>query len=803
MVGLIILLILIPFVLIILLATILNRTGEQKRLLESLYDRLKQLSQEVADLTKELKDQKGVTLIKPVIKEKPEEKIVPVIPKATPAAEKEETVIEEKKPAVPEPVLAEPAWIESPIAEKEIPVSIPTPVKQERSKEKNTDIEKFIGENLANKIGIAVLVLGIAFFVKYAIDKNWIREAGRVIIGLVSGGILIGLAHMIRNSYRSFSSVLVGGGLSVFYFTIAFAFHEYHLIGQTPAFVIMVIISGLGVLLSLFYNRQELAILATIGGFITPFLVSTGRENYIALFTYLCILNTGLMVLSWFKRWPAINSIALFFTTIIYSGWLIKRTIFEEPATFPYKDAFLFATLFYLLFVAMNIINSIRLKNKFTAFDFIIVLSTNFLYYAAGMIVLSYREGYDYKGSFTLSLGIVNLLLAIIFYRKKSVDRNFVSLLIGLALTFISLAVAIQFRGDHIVLFWAAEAVILYWLYQRSKINLLKIASLVVMILMLGSLVLNWTQVYMYNEKLLPVIFNKGFVTTLAASVALFLYYWLLKKEKATDYLKEFSMRSARKMVLIVAVSAAYLAGVLEIFYQFSTRYSQGPVYIIYLQSYSFAFAILLLWMFRRDNHQPLMKFLFSGFCFVLYVISLSASYDVSMSLLTTGKKGLFLAHWIAAGLLLWLMYDLIVFFFKDNNKQWESYKSSFTWIATTGIVFVLSAEMYHVNLWINYRNDSDWLWWENLYYKAGLSILWGLCSFGMMWLGMKYRFRTLRIISLTLFSITLVKLFVFDIRKIPPGGKIAAFILLGILLLAVSFMYQRLKKIIIDNIAD
>jgi uncharacterized membrane protein len=68
------------------------------------------------------------------------------------------------------------------------------------------------------------------------------------------------------------------------------------------------------------------------------------------------------------------------------------------------------------------------------------------------------------------------------------------------------------------------------------------------------------------------------------------------------------------------------------------------------------------------------------------------------------------------------------------------------------------------------------------------------------MWLGMQYKFRPLRIISLSLFTLTLVKLFAYDIRNIPPGGKIAAFILLGVLLLTVSFMYQRLKKIIIDD---
>jgi uncharacterized membrane protein len=68
------------------------------------------------------------------------------------------------------------------------------------------------------------------------------------------------------------------------------------------------------------------------------------------------------------------------------------------------------------------------------------------------------------------------------------------------------------------------------------------------------------------------------------------------------------------------------------------------------------------------------------------------------------------------------------------------------------------------------------------------------------MWLGMKKNFRPLRIISLSLFTVTLLKLFFYDIINIPPGGKIAAFILLGVLLLVISFMYQRLKKIIIDN---
>jgi len=207
----------------------------------------------------------------------------------------------------------------------------------------NPDIEKFIGENLVNKIGIAVLVLGIAFFVKYAIDQEWINKVGRVCIGLFCGIILTGLAHRLRKNYHSFSSVLIGGGLTVFYFTIAFAFHQYQLISQSAAFGSMVIITVFAVLLSVLYNRIELGMLATIGGFITPFLVSTGEGNYVVLFTYLCILNAGLIILAYYKRWRILNFIAFVFTWIIYLLWIFTQ---RGGVIFPYRGAFIFAAVF-------------------------------------------------------------------------------------------------------------------------------------------------------------------------------------------------------------------------------------------------------------------------------------------------------------------------------------------------------------------------------------------------------------------------------------------------------------------------
>jgi uncharacterized membrane protein len=708
----------------------------------------------------------------------------------------------------PEAIKEEPIKEESLVFSNEMNQSVEqVPVNKQKSKSlwdtdfaKKTDWEKFIGENLANKIGIAILVLGISFFVKFAIDKDWIKEAGRVVIGLASGGILIGLAHYTRNKYRSFSSVLVGGGITVFYFTIAFAFHEYHLLSQQAAFLIMVVITAFAVLLSLLYNRIELAILATIGGYLTPFLVSTGENNYVALFTYLAILNTGLLVLSWFKQWKPINIIALVATIIIFSGWLTDNVIIDRGPE-AYRKGILFATIFYFQFLAMNIINNLRTGQKFGALDFTILLAINLFYFSSGMIMLEKVGLKDYEGLFTASLGVINLALAWTFFKRKQTDRNFIFLLIGLTLTYISLSAPIQLEGNYITLFWTAEAVVLFWLFQRSRISILKVSVLILIFLMLVSLIMDWSQIYTtWSTTILPIIANKGFITTLVAAIGLGIIYKMMKKEADTYFLPGVTTKVISGIIFTGTILLLYATGAWEINYQFRTRLPGIDLYYIYGQLYIFLFIFILLQFSKKRSYFGLFKVVASILAVLIYLVGVKITNQVSIDILIEGEHHFhFIAHWVSAAILIWLLYDLIAHF-RRRPEIMKDYGNAFTWLTCISLVTVLSVELYYVFMWTNYHKQASWYYWENLFYRAALSILWGLCSFAMMWLGMKHGFKTLRIISLSLFTITLLKLFMYDIVNIPPGGKIAAFILLGILLLIISFMYQRLKKIIIDD---
>lgn len=449
--------------------------------------------------------------------------------------------IEMKKESASETVIMERREVPLPEIKKPEPIVTKRPVVQSqqtvlkspepRKSRQGTDFEKFIGENLISKIGILILVLGVGFFVKYAIDKDWINEYGRTAIGLLTGGVLIGVAHYMRKQYKTFSSLLTGGGIAVFYLTIAIAFHQYQLFSQAAAFIILVVITLFSVVLSLLYDKKELAIFSQIGGYAAPFMVVTGEGNYVVLFTYILILNSGLIVLSYFKRWHILNLLAFIFTMVIYSGWLGKT--WWDNHNPPYLGAFIFASLFYLVFFLVNVLNNLKERKPFKGIEITMIISNNLFYFLSGLYILHlYHEGI-FKGLFTVLIGLYNFGWVIYLYKKQQIDKNFIFLLIGLVMSFISIAVPIQLNGHSITLFWTAEFVILLWLAQKSKIKILKIGHIMVLTLAMISLIMDWGKQYDYydSQESLPIVINQIFVTGVVALTGLVLTVSFLRKE--------------------------------------------------------------------------------------------------------------------------------------------------------------------------------------------------------------------------------------------------------------------------------
>nr|WP_315145732.1 DUF2339 domain-containing protein [uncultured Flavobacterium sp.] len=702
----------------------------------------------------------------------------------------------------------------------------PTKTFWENFRENNPDLEKFIGENLINKIGILILVLGISYFVKYAIDKDWINEPARVGIGMLSGALIMGIAHKLRKKYAAFSSVFVAGAIAVFYFTIGIAFHSYHLFGQTTAFIIMVGITVFSCLISLSYDRKELAVLSLIGGFAVPFMVSTGQGNYLTLFTYILILNIGILALAYYKKWGIINILSYVFTIILFGSWLFKDLDEKTPH---YLGALAFGFAFYSVFIGINIINNVRTKGLFSPIELSILASNTFLFYGVGMVVLTQFHP-EFKGLFTAAIGVLNFGYAWFLYKKFGLDKTAVYLLVGLTLTFITLAIPIQFEGNYITLFWAAEAVMLMWLGQKSKITYYRFASIIVHTLMIGSLLMDWLAIYR-TESNLNILFNKICITGIFAVASLFAVCFLLKNEE--EELEQFGFifnpKKYRHALRFTGLIMSYFVGLFEVSFQADTRIigvnSAATLPIVYHLVFSAALFYGLCKSKNRASYQLASLIAVVNIVLFAFWFSNYAFYEHGRYITTgTYQRIGFYLHYISLFITLYFGYKL--YQINKENPVFELFQKKFiVWIAAFFIIYIASTElMLHGLVLSNSPVTTQDIQSSNLYHapnetpdneqvannlmqqtrtqiiKTGFPILWGILAFIFLIIGIRKRIKNLRIIALALLGLTILKLFLFDISNASETGKIIAFILLGILILIISFVYQKIKVLVQDD---
>jgi uncharacterized membrane protein len=210
-------------------------------------------------------------------------------------------------------------------------------------------LETRIGARWLLYAALASLILGVAFFVKFAFDNAWVTPAARVLIGAAGGATLIAAGtRLARRGLGFFGDMLAAGGLVMLYVATYAAFNFYGLVGPTPAFGLMAAVTGLAAGLADTRRAQGLALLALAGGFATPFLVSPGRPDHVQLFTYDAVLVAGTLWLARRRRWPTLHVVSFALTWFTVLTWLAQG---YRPTRWASTAAFL--TLFCALFLGI------------------------------------------------------------------------------------------------------------------------------------------------------------------------------------------------------------------------------------------------------------------------------------------------------------------------------------------------------------------------------------------------------------------------------------------------------------------
>ena len=245
------------------------------------------------------------------------------------------------------------------------------------------DLETRIGGRGLLYTGVLVLLLGVSFFLKYAFDNAWINETGRVVLGGLAGIALIavGLRFAARD-LTVFGQALVGTGLAILYLAVYAALNFYGLIGPDLAFAGMAIVTLSAAALADQQRSQPLAVIAVGGGFLTPFLVGSGENAQLTLFTYDAFLVVGTLLLAFRHRWLALNALSYVLTFVTLMAWA-GRYYTEDV----WLRTLLFLTLFCVLF--LTILRETARASGPTARIVTALLATAPLFYHLAAVVIT------------------------------------------------------------------------------------------------------------------------------------------------------------------------------------------------------------------------------------------------------------------------------------------------------------------------------------------------------------------------------------------------------------------------------
>ncbi len=182
--------------------------------------------------------------------------------------------------------------------------------------------EELIGLKLWIWLGAVAVALAGAFLVKLSIEQGLLGPAARTGIGFAFGlGLLVAAQFLYRRVER-IAAALAAAGIADLYACTVAAVSLYALIPVPLAFALMVAITAAAVGLSLRHG-QIVAVIALIGGFLTPGFLNVPDRQPATLFAYLFVLQAGLIVVTRYRGWWLLAVAALLGSMIWASVWLI------------------------------------------------------------------------------------------------------------------------------------------------------------------------------------------------------------------------------------------------------------------------------------------------------------------------------------------------------------------------------------------------------------------------------------------------------------------------------------------------
>jgi uncharacterized membrane protein len=629
-------------------------------------------------------------------------------------------------PAVPMPVPMEPV----PVIESAAPFATPRPA-----------LESKVGLTILNRIGGITLVLGVAFFFKWAVDNNWIGPSGRVILGLLAGFAALAVADLLwRKGQQIFAQGITGTGIAIVYLACYAAFDFYRLISQPVAFILLLATTIMAATLAIRYSAIAVAALGFFGAYLIPLLLSNGEDHPWFLMTYLLVINVAATYLAAQRGWRPLELLSFAATIFIFGGWLFKYG--DKPA-----DQ-LSATSGVLAFCAQRFRTAWPVLFLFT------------------QALAALSVAYIWQGAFNfswLALLVAAGGLAFVHVRKyaPALPTAFVAFWLSVGVTSLdnhSVSHVMPVASAGFVLF----AVSSWW--RNAILDESPGAS------DMSVFALNGAIYYSVAYSVLQHDYHHWLGLLAVAVAASYLAFGMFLYRKSAA--KEADMRM---VLLALGVSVAFLTLAIPI------QLTGFTVTIGWAIQ-----AAALTWIGVRLSSTPAVRTAFAIFALALLLAGIAdsgmysnaASYTLLLNtrfltFAVLGAAFLLAGYWSAK---LERQFALVHFI--------AGHLTLLCGLSLEGIGWAERSAARENRLSVE---------------TVGMTILFAGYAVMLVSFGVATRSAVSRVSGLVLTAVVILKLYLFDVWQLSRVYQVIAFVILGILLLSTSFLYSRFKNLISD----
>jgi uncharacterized membrane protein len=648
------------------------------------------------------------------------------------------------------------------------------------------------------RVAVIILLAGGAFFLKYSIDRNLMPPAVRVLISTVCALGMLGFGIKLIGKEKKYDLLgrgIGGGGLALLYFSVFAASSMYHLIEPIPGFALMVLITATAWIVSVRKNVMLMAIFGIVGGYMTPILLSTGEKNLYGLFAYMLLLGIGTLLISRHRDWKLLNWLSFFFTYSIFFAVLNK--FYGTPTgsgMADYVPTMIFLSCYFVLFSCMALTFNIHNKKSATLLELYTILTNTVIFLATAWVYTI--KHYDRAWVACYSLGAAAFFIAHIiwFLRKRFKDRNLILMLFGFSAFCIVLTFPLALSGVWITASWAAMAVLLLYLALRIGSKVLLVSAYVLYFVTAWRVFffdyankISWSGDYLNG--LTDHLLSGGMLC-----VAFIAGYKLL--QRYGDEMPHGVIPSSNDLPVTVSPQkSGYLFMWISVILGFIFLNVEVP-------NFSKAFYPLL--------REPLTALLWGGM--LVFLIRMAKQETRNWLSVVTAAFAIILS-------LKLMFFDLHAWHFSPRLWAYGTeFNTAGVLLRTVGFGFVLFAVLFgfksvpksdttklkdffgiialiQLFIFLTLELSSALYQFTPGFRPGGVSILWAIFAFGLIYGGILKNIKGLRYAGLVLFAVDVIKIFLCDLDDLDQIYRIIAFITLGLVFLAGGFIYIKCRE--------